>query len=51
MNSIDHKDAEVKQLFNTMKKAASEAEKRDIANDLAKMYEKNDNYSDGVDSY
>lgn len=48
MTSIDQKDAEVQQLFNTMKKATSLLEKKDIANQLAKMYEKNDNYSDGV---
>ena len=48
MISIDHKDAEVQQLFNVMKKAAAVAEKRETADLLAKMYEKNDNYSDGV---
>lgn len=48
MTSIDQKDIEVQQHFTSMKKTISIGEKKELASQLAKMYEKNDDYSDGV---
>ena len=48
MSSIDHRDAEVQNHFITMKRANEDSSKFRIAEQLAKMYEKNDDYTYGV---
>lgn len=48
MSSIDHRDAEVQNHFTVMKRAADDSVKFRIAEQLAKMYEKNDDYTYGV---
>ncbi len=48
MSSIDHRDAEVQNHFTTMKKVGEDFAKFRIAEQLAKMYEKNDDYTYGV---
>ena len=48
MSSIDHRDAQVQTNFTAMKKAPDEAQKFRIAEQIAKMYEKSDDYTYGV---
>jgi hypothetical protein len=48
MSSIDHRDAEVQTHFTAMKKASDDGTKFKIAEQLAKMYEKSDDYTYGV---
>jgi hypothetical protein len=46
--NIDHLDAEVQHHFTMMKKTPNEKRKKELAEELAAMYEKNDGYSYGV---